>query len=460
MRLPMYSGVHSTVRLASRIGSRISSTRDEPVVGDAEDQRRVAPPALGIAVGDRARLDEQLAGAEVVDDVVRGLVRAAAGEPAVLRKKRPASSTGMSTGRSSTLLSSKSSVPQPGAMCTSPVPSSRDDLVPPDDAVVDRAARPEVVERTPVAPADELAARLRLLERAALLRLLHRPAGLPPDRPVPGGPLFRPTARIRIRAARSSECHTPEATTRAGSSSWAPTRCSTPRSATGEAAATRTGTPNLGPLLGKMDPDRPTPERWLPGPANNPFRGRSGARPEIYTYGLRNPYRFSFDRGGAPDDQRRRPGCDRGDRLRAGRCPGLPPRGGYNFGWDVFEGRNRYESGSAPAAIPPVIQHSQDARLLLNHRRVRDPRPLARRGWTGRYVYGDYCEGTLRRPPAPPAARHGTASGGHPRLLRRGRPRTRVRDLPDPDLPHRPPLTGGLTLRPRFTQTVLFSRYA
>ena len=31
-------------------------------------------------------------------------------------------------------------------------------------------------------------------------------------------------------------------------------------------------------------------------PADNPFRGRAGARPENYAYGLRNPYRFSFDR--------------------------------------------------------------------------------------------------------------------------------------------------------------------
>src|SRR3712207_7903475 len=31
-------------------------------------------------------------------------------------------------------------------------------------------------------------------------------------------------------------------------------------------------------------------------PSDNPFRRRSGARPEIYAYGLRNPYRFSFDR--------------------------------------------------------------------------------------------------------------------------------------------------------------------
>ena len=48
----------------------------------------------------------------------------------------------------------------------------------------------------------------------------------------------------------------------------------------------------------------PRPGGGYDVPPDNPFRGRAGARPENYAYGLRNPYRFSFDRrDGRPDDR-------------------------------------------------------------------------------------------------------------------------------------------------------------
>jgi glucose/arabinose dehydrogenase len=167
---------------------------------------------------------------------------------------------------------------------------------------------------------------------------------------------------------------------------------------------------NLGRLLGKMIRIDPRPDGGYSIPATNPFRDRSGARPEIYAYGLRNPYRFSFDR--------RRGHLTVGDvgqneveeidyvPSRAGR----PPRGGYNFGWDAFEGRNRYESGSAPGHVPPVLQHTHDQEFcsITGGYVIRD-RSLGR-GWTGRYIYGDFCNGTLRlaRLQRPNAATHGT----------------------------------------------------
>ena len=154
---------------------------------------------------------------------------------------------------------------------------------------------------------------------------------------------------------------------------------------------------NLSRILGKMIRIDPRPGGGYSIPADNPFRGRSGARPEIYAYGLRNPYRFSFDR--------RRGHLAIGDvgqdafeeiDFVPGRDGGRPPRGGYNFGWDVFEGRGRYEGGSAPGHVPPVLQHSQDSGFcsIIGGYVIRD-RSLGR-GWTGRYVYGDYCDGTLR----------------------------------------------------------------
>jgi glucose/arabinose dehydrogenase len=154
---------------------------------------------------------------------------------------------------------------------------------------------------------------------------------------------------------------------------------------------------NLSRMLGKLIRIRPNPNGGYSIPADNPFRNRPGARPEIYAYGLRNPYRFSFDRrrgdltiGDVGQDE-----IEEIDFVR-GRSGGRAPRGGDNFGWDTFEGRSRYESGTAPGHLPPVLQHThgQGFCSITGGYVIRD-RSLGR-GWYGRYVYGDYCDGTLR----------------------------------------------------------------
>jgi glucose/arabinose dehydrogenase len=154
---------------------------------------------------------------------------------------------------------------------------------------------------------------------------------------------------------------------------------------------------NLGRMLAKLIRIDPKPGGGYTIPPDNPFRNRTGALPEIYAYGLRNPYRFSFDR--------RRGSLIIGDvgqsaveeiDFEPGRTGGRQPRGGYNFGWDTFEGSNRYESGSAPGAIAPVLQHTHSSGFcsITGGYVIRD-RSLGR-GWTRRYIYGDYCDGTLR----------------------------------------------------------------
>jgi glucose/arabinose dehydrogenase len=154
---------------------------------------------------------------------------------------------------------------------------------------------------------------------------------------------------------------------------------------------------NLSRILGKMIRIDPRPDGGYSVPADNPFRGRSGARPEIYAYGLRNPYRFSFDRrrgslviGDVGQDE-----IEEIDYI-PGRSGGRPPRGGYNFGWDVFEGRDRYEGGSARGHVPPVIAHSQSGGFcsIIGGYVIRDS--ALGRGWNGRYVYGDYCNPGIR----------------------------------------------------------------
>jgi glucose/arabinose dehydrogenase len=165
---------------------------------------------------------------------------------------------------------------------------------------------------------------------------------------------------------------------------------------------------NLGRILGKLIRIDPRPGGGYDIPSSNPFRGRSGARGEVFAYGLRNPYRFSFDR--------RRGHLTIGDvgqdeieevSFVPGRDGGRQPTGGYNFGWDVFEGRNPYEGGRAPGHVAPVITHTQGGGFcsIIGGYVIRDPSLRGTR-YFGRYVYGDLCNPALRlaflkRPRAP-----------------------------------------------------------
>jgi glucose/arabinose dehydrogenase len=155
---------------------------------------------------------------------------------------------------------------------------------------------------------------------------------------------------------------------------------------------------NLGRILGKMIRIEPRPEGGYSVPADNPFRGRAGARPEVYAYGLRNPYRFSFDRstGDLTVGDVGQDAVEEIDFVRGGAGAGRAPQGGYNFGWSAFEGRDRYNAGNAPGHVPPAIDHSQDEGFcsIIGGYVIRD-RSLGR-GWYGRYVYGDFCEPTIR----------------------------------------------------------------
>ena len=150
---------------------------------------------------------------------------------------------------------------------------------------------------------------------------------------------------------------------------------------------------SLGTLLGKIlriDP-RPSGGRPYSVPSDNPFVGRS-ARPEIYSYGLRNPWRFSFDRSNgdltiADVGQNE---FEEVNFVRRGKGRGA------NFGWRVYEGNARYEpSERAPGAVKPVITqaHSAGNCSITGGVVIRDP---GLRAWRGRYVFGDYCRGVIQ----------------------------------------------------------------
>jgi glucose/arabinose dehydrogenase len=157
----------------------------------------------------------------------------------------------------------------------------------------------------------------------------------------------------------------------------------------GDRHGSRGNAQNLASLLGKIlriDP-RQSGGRAYTVPGGNPFVGRSGARGEIYAYGLRNPWRFTF----APNGNLVIADVGQGEVEEVD----IVRHKGANLGWRVFEGRRRYTAGeSAPAAIPPVIQrfHSDGNCSITGGVVVRDRALSALRG---RYVFGDFCRGVI-----------------------------------------------------------------
>jgi glucose/arabinose dehydrogenase len=150
---------------------------------------------------------------------------------------------------------------------------------------------------------------------------------------------------------------------------------------------------DLASLLGKILRIDPVASAGRPYavPRSNPFTGRPGARPEVYAYGLRNPWRFSFDRrtGDLSIGDVGQDAVEEVDVVRRGRGAGA------NFGWRPFEGTRRNFDEPAPGAIRPVLEHTHAEGWcsVTGGVVVRDPRVPA---LAGRYVYGDYCEGRLR----------------------------------------------------------------
>ncbi len=154
----------------------------------------------------------------------------------------------------------------------------------------------------------------------------------------------------------------------------------------------------LGKLL-RIDP-RPANGRPYSVPASNPFVGRPG-RDEIYSYGLRNPFRFSFDTVSAK--QPRIAIADVGqNRVEELDYTTLAAASGANFGWDAFEGFAPYREENSGTADPggttkPIFAYSHSrgggSCSIIGGYVVRDP---ALRSLYRRYVYADLCEGQLR----------------------------------------------------------------
>jgi len=149
---------------------------------------------------------------------------------------------------------------------------------------------------------------------------------------------------------------------------------------------------DLGALTGKILRIDPTPAAGSPYgvPESNPFAGIAGARPEIYAYGLRMPWRFSFDPatrdlivGDVGDES-----FEEVDVLTASDA-------GANLGWPFFEGRHRHEPGAPGRLTFPALvrRHSGQTCAIVGGYVIRgNVLPSLR----GRYVYGDVCSGRVR----------------------------------------------------------------
>ena len=152
---------------------------------------------------------------------------------------------------------------------------------------------------------------------------------------------------------------------------------------------------NINVLLGKfirIDVDSTTGNLPYGIPSDNPFVGVAGAD-EIFALGLRNPYRWSFDRGGTRQ-------LYAGDVGQGAREEVDIIINGGNYGWRILEGTictpGVNPNCTAPAGyVPPIFEYdsSSGSRCSITggyvYRGTRGTVP------TGGYIYGDYCTGEI-----------------------------------------------------------------
>ncbi|GAA3706798.1 PQQ-dependent sugar dehydrogenase [Nonomuraea antimicrobica] len=151
---------------------------------------------------------------------------------------------------------------------------------------------------------------------------------------------------------------------------------------------------DLGTLLGKILRIDPRGDPYEV-PEDNPFTGRAGVRPEIWAYGLRNPWRFTFDRatGDLWIGDVGQNAWEEVDHQPA------DSEGGENYGWNVREGNSPYRDGGGDDLVDPVIVYplneGGNCSVIAGHVYRGQKIPWLR----GRFLYGDFCAGWVRAAP-------------------------------------------------------------
>jgi glucose/arabinose dehydrogenase len=164
---------------------------------------------------------------------------------------------------------------------------------------------------------------------------------------------------------------------------------------------------------GAGDPERTAQDPGSPlGQILRLDAGAATPEPEVAALGLRNPWRFSFDRS-TGDLWIGDVGQDSLEEVDAAPAGSVAP-GGLNFGWSAFEGSERYNvDQQAPGAREPVLEYPlEDGNCAVTGGYVVRDRSLP--GLLGRYVYGDYCAGELRSFAARATLRSGLAADDRP----------------------------------------------
>ena len=129
-------------------------------------------------------------------------------------------------------------------------------------------------------------------------------------------------------------------------------------------------------------------------PADNPFVNTPNARAEIWSIGLRNPWRFNFDVFGniwIADV-----GQNKWEEVNASPGTAETPGGkGKSFGWSAYEGNHDFNTDvDSPDAVPPVFEyeHKDGACSISGGAIGTNTTTSGRAGW---YFFGDYCTGTM-----------------------------------------------------------------
>ena len=129
-------------------------------------------------------------------------------------------------------------------------------------------------------------------------------------------------------------------------------------------------------------------------PPDNPFVGVTGARGEVWSYGLRNPWRFSFDRL-TGDLYIGDVGQSRLEEIDV--APAADGAGrGVNYGWNIMEGTSCYASASCDTTglALPVVEYDHGQGCSVTGGYVY--RGTAIPALQGQYFYADYCSGFVR----------------------------------------------------------------
>jgi glucose/arabinose dehydrogenase len=150
---------------------------------------------------------------------------------------------------------------------------------------------------------------------------------------------------------------------------------------------------NLSTWLGKILRINPNPNPFLPysSPADNPFVNQPGKRSEIWMYGLRNPWRFSFDKltGDVWIGDVGQNAYEEIDFITAAQR-----NSGANWGWKLREGSHEFSGPPPPGARDPIIErpHSAGDCAIIGGYVYRG---TAIPNLVGAYIYGDFCTGVV-----------------------------------------------------------------